>query len=674
MITYLIKKNSAAPTTLEDSGITACTLKQQANGLDSLTFTQSNDWLASPAWPYATTVALIRRITTAAVPPVVTDTCLFVGTVETIPRQAQGAGPHSITYTAFNPVFDLQICELSQEWASTSAGGAVTSAFEPTVVLGEDNNGNRLTSGQTIKYALAYAVARGINIDIGTIDDGVTVPIDERDNIKCWDAITSMLRYTPDYVLWWDYTSFTPTANLTSPASMPTVSKELIGVSAETAAFTPRYDLRVPGIQIIYRWTGEYDGRTIKRRQIDTAGNIAHPRRISLIYDLEGSRSVFISQDVEVENYPDDWTTAAGKEKLAALIPWLAQLPSGDWSVDTVNRTGTKSYPARLTGGSVPSWSGKKTEHETFTIRVSYKMKSTETGSILEDLEKDLTFAATSTNATSKTYRKQTEWIEAEPVPPNLAAALFESWNRLHYDGGVVFHEQDCSFDLAPGKLLSCTGGQAEWATMAALVQDITHDLATGTTTVKTGTCHRLEADNVIAVYRAARGRRFSYLRLGRTSGDSSNGSQIDGASTTANNSVADGTPPCLRRRLAVESKDPDEKAVLIDLDPAAITYADPANKADRTLQLREFYALYWDEINSILKAKLVQGLISDSYGDAKDVGSSSGDIDGTFVNVSNVELTATKLQGQKRTITVAGGVITDLGTDADFIIDTPEA
>jgi hypothetical protein len=620
-ITWLIKKNSDAPVTLEAAGVTSLIPFWKGNGVDAITFVQSNDWLAAPTWPYGTVVALIRR-DSAANP---TDVCHFVGTVETIPRGAVGGGPQSIQYTALGPAYELQRCDLSQEWAYTTSGGVLTTAYEPTVVLGEDNNGTRLTSGGTINYALAYAITRGVNIDIGTIAEGVLVPYDERDNIKCWDAIVAMLRYTPDYVLWWDYNhqvngSYVPQANLTAPDAMPTVTKALTQAEAAGAEFTPRNDLRCDGILITYRWTGEYDGRTVKSRSTDSAGNIDSPRRVSLVYDLEGSRSAFITQDVEVEDYPASWTDATGKAALAKRIPWLSNLTSGDWSVTSVARQdGSHNYPAVLINGALPEWTGKHIETDTFTVRVAYEIKSTDTGHTLDKGSKDLTFTSRSTDATTRTYRKQTEWVEAEPVPPGLAAALFASWNRLHFDGTVTFHQQDCALDIKPGMRLSCTGGLTEWATMAAVVQDVTCDIASGKTTVRTGTCGRLEADNLIAVYRAARGRRFSYLRLGRDSGDSSDGNQIGGASGTPNDSVADGTPACLRKRFAVEAPDSGSRTHLVDIDPAAIVFATSGNAAAQTLQLREVYVPYDD--NGTLKVKLAQALCGALYGTAKDLG-----------------------------------------------------
>ena len=614
-ITWLIKKNSDTPVALSDCGVTGCLLNLRANGVDSLAFTQSNDWVAAPTWPWSTKVALIRRET---IDEVETDICVFVGTVETIPRQADGGGPQSITYTALGPSHDLQLCDYMQEWAYTTAAGVASTIYEPTVVLGEDNNGTRLSSGGVINHAASYAVSRGVTIDIGTIATGVTVPYDERSNIKVWDAIVAMLRYTPDYVLWWDYNhtvdgAYVPALNVSDPNTMTTVSRALVNGSATGASFTPRYDIRVPGLMIVYRWTGEWDGRTVKSRILETAGSYTDPRRVALVYDLDGVHASFIQQEVEVEDYPADWTAATGKAFLASRIPWLSQLSSGDWSVTGVTRSGSLELPSALLSGAVPSWTGKDSESEIFTATISYTIKSTESPyNILDQGVKKLTFTSTSTDATSTTYRKQTEWIEAEPVPTGMAAALFASWNRLHYDGQVTFHAQECDFGLGMAQLLSCTGGLSEWETMAAVVQDVTYDIGGGRVTVRTGTCGRLEADNLMAVYRAARGRRYAYSRVGRDNADASDGNQIDGAFGTPNDSVADGTPACLRRRFAIEAADSGSRVHRVDINPAAIAFATAGNAAAQTLQLREMVIPYMD--SGTLKAKLTQVLCGEGY------------------------------------------------------------
>ncbi len=615
-INWLIKKGSEAPVDLAAAGITSCVLSLKANGVDTLTFTQSADWLAASGWPYGSRVCLIRR---EADGEDTTDVCLFVGTVEVVPRQAVGGGSHALTYVAYGPSFDLQRCEYSQEWSFTLEDGTASSDYDPVVVLGEDNNGYRLKTGGAISHALSWAVTRGVKIDLGVIEDGVEFPLDERSNIKVWDAVVSCLRYTPDYVLWWDYDHqvdgiYTPAANLTSPDNMPIITKALVGADASSASFTPRTDLQVPGIVVVYHWTGEYDGRQIKRRAIQTAGDTDDPRCVALYYELEGSKSVFVSQEIEVDDYPADWTNATGKAYLTKMIPWLAQLGSSDWSVISVDRDGAEAYPGRIVNGSVPEWSSKGSEPETFTVRIAYEIKSQDTSHTLDKGEKVLTFNCVSTDATTGTLRKQSEWVEAEAAPSDLASSLYDSWSKLHYDGSVTFHALEADVDAVPGKRLALTGGLSEWADMDAIVQDAVIDIGSGTLKVTTGTCGRLEADDLMAIYRAARGRRFSYNRVGRDNPDATDGNQVEGPQATPNDSVADGTPACLRKRFAVEAADTTPRTHLVDIDPASARDASGGLlAAAQTIKLREVVQPYLD--GTVVRAKKRQVLCGDAYG-----------------------------------------------------------
>ncbi len=629
-ITWLIKKDAAAPATLDSLGVTSCLLSLKANGVDSLAFTVTGDFVAAAAFPFASAVALIRRDTSASP----TDRCVFKGTVESIPRQAVGGGTEDIQYVALGPAYALQLCDFAQEWHHADATGADVTSYDPTVVLGEDNAGTRLQSGGTIAHVADYAISRGVSLLKGTLAAGVWTPYDERTNITCWDAIVSMLRYTPDYVAWFDYDTqsegvYVPTLNVTAPAAMASVTKAITAL--DSAAFTPRLDLRVPGILITYRWTGDWDGQTVKRRSTDSAGNISDPRRVSLVYELEGSHAAFITQDIEVENYPEDWTLAPGKAFLTKRIPWLAQMADTDWSVIAVTRDGTEAYPASLINGSVPEWTGKETEQETFTAEIIYEVKSAVAPyGVLDRCRRKLSFTSLSTDAVTKTYRRMTEWVSAEPVPPDLAANLYASWNRLHYDGQVSYSEQEPSVDARPGMVLLVSGGLTEWSTMSAIIQDAVIDIANGSTTLTVGTCGRLEADNLMAVYRAARGRRYAYLRLGRANPSSTDGNQIAGSSGMPNDRIADGVPACERQRFAVEAMNPTtEVSHRIDLAPELIAHAAPADESGRTLQPVEL-SVVTGASSTALTLQKAQVLASAPYGspDTIPVGGGSVEVD----------------------------------------------
>lgn len=674
-VTWLIKKNADAPVTLSSSGVTACVLSLKANGVDSLTFVQSHDWVAAPAWPFGSTVALIRRTVDGEV---TTDRCFFVGKVESIPRQSQGGGSQDIRYTALGPAYALQLCDYSQEWTYTADDGTTAQIYEPTVVLGEDNNGLRLTSGGVINHAASYAVARGVQIDIGTIAAGVTVPLDERDNIKVWDAVVSMLRYTPDYVLWFDYNhqvggAYVPALNVTAPADMQTVVRGLDAATAAQAAFTPRYDIRVPGMLITYRWTGDWDGQAVKKRVVESAGVVSDPRRVSLVYDLDGVHASFITQDVEVVDYPANWITPAGEAFVLSKIPRLPW-PKNDnwWEVKSVTRSGTKNLPAMLVNGAVPEWTGKETEDETFTVEVDFQSVSADTGNVLSVGTQKMTFKGTSTDAVTKTYRKMTEWVEPEPVPAGLASALLESWNRLHYDGQVIFHGQECDFGIGMANLLSCTGGLLEWETMAAVVQAVDFDLGNGTTTVTTGTCGRLEADNLLAIYRAARGRRHSYSRVGRDNPSATDGNQVEGAITTPNDVVSDGTPPCMHKRFAIEARNEAQTLHRVDINPAALMadLTNPENTA-QVLTLRPIELIQNDGPDANGNARIsvfkAYALMSepgfDRHVTMSDIPESSGGVDFQLAENNGLVLDATTSPATLKLVGTDGTAPASAGT-----------
>lgn len=529
---YLISKNNGDLTTLSAAGIKSAQLVFRANGLDKLTLGMTLSSMASiPTYAFGDVVAIIKRVGDGET---TTDTCKFVGTVEEVPRQGIGGGPQTHTFVVYGPSYGLQLCDFSQQW-SYNNGTVKVKDYEATVCLGEDNSGNRIGNGKQIEEVIDYAIVRGLNIQKGSIATGVNIPFDERQNITCWDAIVSMLRYTPDYVFRWDYSTvdgsgdYCPTAQLIAPASMATVSKAKTDLS--TASFVPRYDIRVPGILIQFFYEGDVDGVPLRVRTQQTAGDYTNARRVSLVYNLEGEHQAFVKQEVESEAYPDDWTTSEGKAILQKIFPGLA---AGYFTVDSVSRSGDNGLTYRLVQGSITPWMSKDSETQTITATVKLSGSAFQNNSTAV-----LKATVTSTDAQSKEYTMQTEFVAPEPVPSDLATNLYASWNRLHYDGEISFKEQTLSMDIMPGNKINVTGSITEWAAMASIVQNVSYDLFGGATAVSGGTCGRLEADNLMSIYRAARGRSYCYRRLARDS--DANVNDIEGAGATPNDNESSG-------------------------------------------------------------------------------------------------------------------------------------
>lgn len=621
---YMIIHNNGTPSTLAAAGIGSAKLTFRANGVDDLVLHLNvSSFYGSAGFAFGDDIAIIQRDSDH---PTTADVCIFAGTVEEIPRQAIGGGSQLLRYVVKGPAYGLQLCHFSQQWTYRTGAGVSTKDYEPTVCLGEDNSGNRITNMEQIGEVVDYAIAKGLNIQKGTIATGVTVPFDERQNITCWDAIVAMLRYTPDYVLHWDYSTvdgsgdYSPTLKVTAPSSMSAQSKAVTDLTA--ASFVPRYDIQVPGITIIFNYTDTIDGTTSRTRVTQTAGTTTDPRALFLVYDLEGVNITYLKQEVEVEDYPSDWTNAAGKAWLETQIPWLASLSS--YTVNSVTGDGALSLPARLVSGSIADWMDKDQENETFTVDITYT-KQDASSNVVETADKKLTFQCLSTDATSKTYRKQGDYLGPEPVPADMAANLYNSWNRLHYDGDITYKEQLCSAAILPGHKLNITGGMAGWATMNAIVQDVTLDLFGGQTDITCGTCGRLEADNLMAIFQAACGRSFCYRRESRDEPDDDSG-DIPGTGSTSRSDTADGSPAEQIHRLVIRDEDDDSppNAVVVDIDPGSISYDDSDHKAAQAIQLREIYAAYKD--GDVLKGKLVQALCGDFYGDAEILGGTRPD------------------------------------------------
>jgi hypothetical protein len=611
-VSWLIKLNAGTPATLASLGVTRCVLHLVANGADSLEWTVEEDYAADPAFPNASKVCLIRR-------DGATDVCWFVGWVESIPRQTAGGGPESISYRAGGPSARLARTEYAQQWkVITEDDGTAALAYEPRVILGENQAGTRRTTGGQIGDVVAFAAARGIPIVAGTVAAGLTAPLDEKENVTCWDAIIACLRWTPTHVLWWDYDHqeagvYTPQANVTAAASMTAVDVALHGGIVTSAAFTPRYDLQVPGVVVTYRIAGTKDGKPYERRAYATAGDADAPERASVVVDLEGRSTETLTQKVVTGTYPADIT--ADKAWLAGFVPWLADLPTDDWSIVSYTSDGAEVYPRYLVEGAVAGWmSGVGTERETISCVVAYVTRDAE-GEVADQAEAVVPLTLISTNATTRTYSKTIAVGTSEGVPSGLAAALYAEWALLHWDGSCQIDEDECTLAVRPGRVVNWTGARTEWATMRAVVQGCDYDIAAGVTSVSVGPCARLEADGRMALWRAVRGRRRPVSRSQRDDGTVE---AISGQDAFPKESVAE-APAHSRQRLRIAAEDADENLHAIDLHPAGTAFATAGDKTPTVIQPREFWVVYDDA--GVKKAKLAQVLCSELYGDAATLG-----------------------------------------------------
>lgn len=604
-VTWMISKNNATPQSLEALGITACTVTFAANGEDVMHVTVDDDWTANPAFPDKTKLDLIRRTSLTEFE------CVFTGWVQGIPRHASSES-ESLSYTVEGPASRLRKIDYAQEWTIiTEDDGTPGRVLEPRVILGETNAGARISTGTQIRNILAYAnIARRLPIEVGTIDNGLTAPRDEQENISCLQGILSMLRWTPTHVLSWNYNNrvngvYTPQANVTPAADMPAVNAALHNGDVSTADFTPRYDLQVPGVSVAFRIAGTKDGKPTERRAYDTAGNTADPESMSYYIDLQGADYQTMRQDVVTGDYPIGFTVAAAKDWLKTLVPWLNDLPAADWKLTGLTRSGTKNLPRFLVSGSICKWMGLLAEPETITATAEIKTRDKD-GNITEDTTREIPIKLISTNAVTKSYSKRLQTGSAEAVPTGIAAAIFAEWSLLQWEGSFVIDEEDPTFSIIPGRVVNWTGARPEWASMRAVVQSTSIDIMSGETHISTGPCARLEADSRVAMFRAVRSRR-NPTASNRDTGE------VEGLSGAENTAAQDffAAQAKERRQITIRKRGIDGKLQIIDIDPAYIRYKNAQDAKAQKLQPREI-----NITDAAGKPKTIQVISSEPYGD----------------------------------------------------------
>lgn len=88
--------------------------------------------------------------------------------------------------------------------------------------------------------------------------------------------------------------------------------------------------------------------------------------------------------------------------------------------------------------------------------------------------------------------------LNQAPVPSDLAGSYFLSLITPQYEGSIITHGRDVLGNARVGMALNLTGGRAEWATMRAVIQTVTEDIAAGTSQIDFGPPDRIPARDFI--------------------------------------------------------------------------------------------------------------------------------------------------------------------------------
>ena len=534
---WTIRDASGTEMAVADWGLCALTRERVNQMPDLVTFRAENTPSdAAPIFAYGSTIQLFRD----GVP-------WFYGRVVQVPGRATGKLEEQL-YRVAGPWWYLENLVFQQTWQVTDGTDlTLIPTNKSRLVLSQAPDGTKFATGAAIAEVLAYATARGVPITVGTITPNAIVPYAETLDRSCAEVIRNFLRWTPDAMAAFDYTTTPyPTLSIRLRADAPVISLPAYGAPVSALELTPRHDLQVPAVVLKFEQTNDIDGDTFTSLIVQSAPPTATGDEFGALvmtFDLSGARATYHHQPVVTTPIPTSEDSSAitwWQTKFA----WLNDFDAGDLSIVSGTQSVAIDNPAafpdltvdevpnELLHGSVSAWMNVEAAPLLVSATLEYSGATTD--------ESSEVFGATNqrvvytrvmgTNAETGTYSRLTSETEAEPVPTGLAQAVFDAVGVLPYDGALELTEEECSGVGAPGSLLNLTGGRAEWATMAAQIQRIEEKVDVGQTRLIVGPAKHLGHTDLAGLLRVNRRRRVSHRLTERTTGSGSgNAAKVQG-------------------------------------------------------------------------------------------------------------------------------------------------
>jgi hypothetical protein len=533
----------------------------------------------------------------------------FAGRLFRIARSGDGRA-EEIGYEVRDAWWDLARIVYQQQWttmASRDTHGYPTTAAEylGELILGMDAGGNQLSNGQVIADVVAYAASCGAYIQVGEIGVAAPIPFDQVTDLPCSEVIRRMLRWSPDAVVWINYTTTPPAFNVTPRAACAAYNLPFIG-APERQDITGLPDLIVSSVGINYLQTNtSSDGPSELQVTPDVWPPSSNPRAIGglpMTVRLAGAVSTYQRQAVTTAPIPTDNSGSDGSDGSddggagggpasdptiqwwQRKVPWLANLGTpGDYDAQDVGNqlvitnvygvyqqgqgdddgSGTvevdlSSYPNELLVGTVSDWMNVQWAKTNWSALVKYSYPDSTDSYSNQDWQAVnvfgpddgsgssapclVTAVATATNAATQTYTQLTAYTAPEPVPDGLAEYLYNCLCNLQYEGSYTAIADEIS-PARLGTVLNLIGGREEWAVMNALVQQIDQDFESGTTVFRFGTFQHLRLADLMELLKSTRTRGVASHYSERKTGQSTQGgTPIDGAAQGA--SDGGGTQP----------------------------------------------------------------------------------------------------------------------------------
>lgn len=483
----------------------------------------------------------------------------FRGRVVGVRRSVSG-NASAFFYEIAGPWWYMERVVYQQPWAVQ--GGA--DVLKTHVLLNLTPSGQPWSTREQIHDALTWARDRAL-AQYGTAPfqwtktqiPEIAVPSDEVRDTTAAEIVRKQLRWMPDVVTWFDYTTNPPTLHARRREDLETVTLDY-GPNCAALDLTPRSDLTVPAVVLKYEQVNTVDGISGATVTVDAYPPGSTGEEFGALLatiDLAGGTAVHASAYVRSEELPTtsgDWAAW-----LKTKEPWLEDARVSILSVDSVTRGASEDpegsepvtpLPRELLGGGIADWMNGVAQQETVVIRATLQIKD-DAGEVIDDQSRTFSVNIQTTDVPTGHYQTQ-EFVAGEAVPVGLAQSVYQSLAVADQQGTLTVVGENAAAAVRPGVRISIAGGQADWATMATPVQEVTEDLQSLTARVLVGPPAHLGPRDLVDLLRVNRFRLVITRRDGRSSATASTGFSLP-KTTRLENASAGGVT---RSRLVIKS------------------------------------------------------------------------------------------------------------------------
>ncbi len=428
-----------------------------------------------------------------------------------------GDGPNErIQYRFAGPWWDFERLVFQQEWKTAPSPPTLVSATISELFLGQKIDGTLQNTGEQITEAINWAITCGVSVQVGTIDPATNIVTYNVRDITVAEVLIQMLRWNPDVITWFDYSTSPPTLNARSLANLTNVTVTVGTEKFRSLRLQPRYDLQLPAVYIQFKSINESDGTswlTVTNQKYPGGATGQELGALVATIELAGSRATSVSASIvctAIDAQSGTGATRVAWWKIKEQLFRSAKIANLSITSATVtDRDGTtaslSTYPNELIQGQIAPWMGFSQKQITVKAVATYDLYEDDSHTFLrqKNRTKEISVNITATDGTTGDYSTPSSFTPAEGVPTGLAQSIYDSRSTLQYDGTIMLVDTEVLSGVAMGKKLTIAGTSLTLNSL--LIQSITEEPFYGRMTIQIGPSKHLGIADLIELLRVNR-------------------------------------------------------------------------------------------------------------------------------------------------------------------------